>query len=88
MSVDNAIQPRTVNLELELQALISPEIFEPAESQFRIAGSELNVLVAEVQLDRPCILAGVRQIGTRRMAQHVRMNRKFDASGFSGSPTT
>ena len=63
---------------------VSPEIFEPAGRQFGVAHRVLNVLVAEIKLDRPRILAGVREVIARGVAQHVRMNRKPVASGLRG----
>ena len=44
---------------LPLATLILPEVFEPAGGQFRVADSVLNVLVAEIELNRARILAGV-----------------------------
>jgi hypothetical protein len=37
----------------------------------------------EVELNRARILAGVSQIEAGRMAEHVRMDGKLDAGGFS-----
>ena len=40
----------------------------------------LNLLVTEVQLNRPRILTGVRQVEAGRVAQHMRMNGEFVVS--------
>src|SRR5262245_32138929 len=63
---------------------ILPEFLEPPRSQLRIAYRVLNVLVAEVHLDRARILAGIRQIEARRVPEHMRMNRELDAGRLCG----
>jgi hypothetical protein len=64
--------------------LILPEVREPAGRQFSIAHGVLNVLVAQIKLDRARILASVRQVIAGGVPQHVRMNRKLDARCFRG----
>jgi hypothetical protein len=49
---------------------VFPEVFESACSQFRIADGVLNVLVAEVELNRARILAGVGEIKLPIRFQH------------------
>jgi hypothetical protein len=44
-------------------------------------------LVAQVKPDRVRVLAGIRQVRARSLAQHVRMNRKPDVSAFAASET-
>ena len=36
----------------------------------------LDILVPEIVLDRPCVVAVIRQLEPAGMAQHVRMHRK------------
>src|SRR5262249_16715798 len=64
--------------------LILPEIFKSAACQFRISHRVLNVLVAEIKLDRARILSSIRQIKARRMSQHMRVYRKFDSGRLCG----
>jgi hypothetical protein len=44
----------------------------------------LNILVAQIKLDRARILDGIGKVIACRVAQHVRMNRKLNACGFRG----
>ena len=62
--------------------LILPEVLEPAGRQFGIAYRVLNVLVAEIELNRACVVAGIRQVVPGGVAQHVRVNRKSDSRRF------
>jgi hypothetical protein len=64
--------------------LILPEIAEPARRQFGISNRVLNILVSEVLLNRAHVLAGIRQVEARCMAQHVRMYRELDTGGLGG----
>ena len=43
-------------------ASISPEVLEPIRREFGIAGGVLDVAVAQVMLDRPCVLPVVGQL--------------------------
>ncbi len=54
--------------------LVLPEVLESAGSQFGIAHRVLNVLVAEIELNRARIL-GVREMKARCVPQHVRVTR-------------
>jgi hypothetical protein len=40
----------------------------------------LNILVPQVELNCSRVLAGVRQVGPRRVPEHVRMNWELDVS--------
>jgi len=42
----------------------------------------LNILVTEVQLNRPGVLAGIRQVEASRVAEHVSMHWGLDAGRF------
>jgi hypothetical protein len=44
-----------------------------------------HILVTEVELDRPCILAGIGQLVAGGVADHVRMNLKGQAGLLAGS---
>src|ERR1700756_504229 len=50
---------------------IFPEILEARRTQLGVPHGVLNVLVAEVELDRARVLAGVRQVETARVPKHV-----------------
>jgi hypothetical protein len=52
---------------------ISPEVLEPRGRQFGVADRVLDVLVAEVSLQGPGIVALVRQGEPARMTEHVGM---------------
>jgi hypothetical protein len=45
----------------------------------------LDILVAQVVLDGPCILTIIRQLESTAVTQHVRMDWKFDL-GFHPCP--
>ena len=64
--------------------LILPEILEPSGRKLRIADRVLNVFVAKVELYRAGVLAGIRQVETSSVAQHVRMNRKPNIGRLGG----
>jgi hypothetical protein len=64
--------------------LISPEILEAASRQFGVSDGVLDVSMAEIKLDRACILTGIRQMEPGPVAKHVRMHRKLYARGFPG----
>jgi hypothetical protein len=64
--------------------LVLPKISESAGRKFGIADGMLYVLVAEIELNRTSILAGIREIETRRMPKHMRMDWKPDAGRLGG----
>ena len=51
---------------------LPPEILESVRRQFGVPDGVLNVLVPQVGLQRPGILAVVRELVAARVAQHVR----------------
>jgi hypothetical protein len=61
--------------------LILPEIAEPARRQFGISNRMLDILVSEVLLNRAYVLADIRQVEARSMAQHMWMYRELDTGG-------
>ena len=67
---------------------ILPEVFEPVCRQFRIADGVLNVLVAEVELNRARILAGVGEIKPGRVAQQCGCTGNSMPAAFAPSATT
>jgi len=64
------------------RAVSTPEVLEPMRRQLGVAHRVLNILVPQPSLQRPCVVAGVRQGVAAAVAQHVRMDRKghFGAS--------
>ena len=67
---------------------VLPKIPEPLWRQLRVADRMRNVLVAEVLLDRPCILPIIRQVKATSMAQLMRMDREFNPPTFPAWATT
>jgi hypothetical protein len=63
--------------------LVLPEIPEPTRGQIRVSHGVGNVFVTEVRLYCAGILAGVRQIETCGVPQHVWMYRKLYTSRFA-----
>jgi hypothetical protein len=57
-----------------------PEILEPARRQLGVSHRVLDVAVAEVSLQRPRIVALVRQRKTAGVAQHVWVSLELEAS--------
>ena len=55
---------------------ILPKALEPIRTQFRVSHRVRDVLVPEVLLDRPGVLALARELEAAGMAQHVRMDRE------------
>ncbi len=64
---------------------ISPEILKPIRTQFRIAHRVRDVLVPEVLLDRPGVLALAREFEPAGVAQHVGMNREGELGELAGT---
>jgi len=54
-------------------------------SQVGVPRGVLDVAMPEVMLNRPCVVAVVRQFVAGRMAEHMRMNREPDAGVASRS---
>src|ERR1035441_2396540 len=60
---DGGVSPNRRNFRRALPgASISPEVLEPIRREFGIAGGVLDVAVAQVMLDRPCVLPVVGQL--------------------------
>ena len=66
--------------------VLSPEILEARRRQLGIAHRVLDVLVAKPSLQRPRVVAGVRQGVAAAMPQHVRVYRELHL-GPSPDPT-
>ncbi len=54
--------------------------------QFSISSGVLDVAMAQIMLDRPCVLSVVGEFVAGGVAQHVRVDRKLDAGPPSGPP--
>ena len=55
---------------------LAPEIPEPMRRKLGVAHRVLNVLVAEIGLQRTCVVASIGERITTRMPQHVRVHRE------------
>ena len=64
---------------------VPPEPLEPLGRQFSIPHGVLDVLVPEVVLDRPGVVAVVRQFEAAAVAEHVGMDGKAHGGFFPGS---
>jgi hypothetical protein len=64
---------------VEIESL-PPEIFEPRRRERRVLDDVLDVLVTEVVLDRPRVLALVRELVSAGVPQQVRIRRELKAS--------
>ena len=64
---------------------ILPKAFEPIRTQFRVAHRVRDVLVPEVLLDRPRVLALTGELKPAGMAQHVRMDREGELGELAGA---
>jgi hypothetical protein len=64
---------------------LPPEILEPVRRQFGVPDRVLNVLVAEIGLQRPRILAVVGQLVAARMPQHVRVSFEAEPGHLAGT---
>src|ERR1039458_2930164 len=53
---------------------IPPEPLEPCRAQLGISDGVLDIPVSEPQLQRPCVVAVVRQLEAARVPEHVGMN--------------
>src|SRR5262249_18305030 len=55
---------------------LSPEVLKAIRRKFGVTHRVLDVLVSEPDLERPSVVARVRQGVAAAMSQHVRMDRK------------
>jgi hypothetical protein len=53
--------------------LLPPEIFEPVRGEFGVTDLVLNVVVSKIGLQRPRVVAGIRQGEAAGVTQHVRV---------------
>ena len=60
--------------------LISPEVAEPVRRKLGVSDGVLDVLVAEIGLQRTRVDAVIRELVTAGMPEHVRMHWKVDFS--------
>ena len=63
--------------------LVPPKILKPIRRELRIHGCVLYVAVPHVELDRPRVLAVVRQRVSAGVAKHVRMDDERKPRPFS-----
>src|SRR6516165_1380560 len=61
---------------------IPPKVLEPVGRHFGIPDRVLDVLVAEVVLQGPRVVAVIGQLEPTGMAKHVRVDREWHVSGF------
>jgi hypothetical protein len=68
-----------------LRVLVPPELGEPIRCQRRVPCRALQIAVAEVVRQRPCVVAIVGELVAGRVPQHVRVNleREFRCSAGS-----
>jgi hypothetical protein len=59
---------------------LPPEVLEAIRRQFGIAHGVLDVFVAEIGLQRPCIVAFVGEGKAAGVSQHVRVGLELEAS--------
>ena len=59
--------------------LISPKVLEPCRRQFRISNRVANIPMPKIILNGARIVAIARELVSRTMPQHVRMNLKGQA---------
>ena len=69
----------------KLSRLVFPEVAESRGCEFSVANRVLNVLVAEILLNRSCIVAVVGELVAGRVTKHVWMNWKIESSLFGSS---
>src|SRR5512135_2282273 len=65
--------------------LIVPELLEPIAAELGVADGVLDILVPEVVLNRPGVLAVVGQLETGGMPQHVGMDGQVEAGRLPGT---
>src|ERR1700732_4670292 len=64
---------------LDLDFLVLPEVLEPVRRHFRVPHGMLNVLVAEVCLQRSGIVATIGECKAASMAQHMSVRLDLEA---------
>src|SRR5262249_51701662 len=74
--------PRSCNRAIRAASIL-PEILEPFRRQLGVAHRVLDVLVAEVVLQRARIDTLIRELVSAGMAQHVRMDRERHLGGLA-----
>jgi hypothetical protein len=70
---------RTTYSDATLPNLLPPEIAEACRRQFGVPDRMLNAAMSQPILDRPRIVARVRQSVSARMAERMHMNREIEA---------
>jgi len=65
-----------------LTTLIPPKVLEPVGRHVGVPDGVLNVLVPEVVLQGPGVMAIVRELEPAGVAKHVRVDRKWHLGGF------
>src|SRR5262249_26009796 len=68
-----------------LRASIRPEVFEAVRRKLGISNCMGGVLVPEILLNRSCVPPIVRQLVTRRVSEHMRVNRKRETGRNAGA---
>src|SRR5690349_13740322 len=71
-------------MQVFMNRLVLPKVFEPIRRQFRVADSVRNVFVAEVMLNRPGVLAVIGKLVTRSVTEHVWMHWEPNPCRHSG----
>ena len=74
--------PASAALVLPKHDLIAPEILEARGRKFGVADGVLDVAVAEIILDRSCVMSIASQLEASGVAQHMRMSLERKARFF------
>src|SRR5262249_22630120 len=61
---------------------VPPKLLESVGRHFGVSDGVLDVLVPEVMLQGPRVVAIIGQLEPTRMAKHVRVDREWHVSGF------
>jgi hypothetical protein len=73
------LQPSRCRTQVQAQRrwrLIAPKVLEPCRRQFRISNRVADIPMPKVILNGSRIVAIARELVSRTMSQHVRMNLK------------
>src|SRR5262249_54398374 len=62
---------------------VPPKVLEPVRRHVGVSNGVLNVLVPEVVLQGPRVMAIVREFEPTGMAQHVRVDREWHLGGLA-----
>src|SRR5262249_45310718 len=62
---------------------VLPKVFEPVGRHFGVSDRVLDVLVAQVMLQGPRVVAVVGQLEATGMAKHVRVDREWHLGGLA-----